>query len=183
MKIYTKSGDNGDTGILGGHRLRKHHITIALVGDLDEANSFLGLATAYGPPEDILEPLHWIQSKLFDIGARIASCLGAREAKLGTSPDDVLRLEQSIDRLEQQLSPLTAFILPGGGVCGAHLHVARCVCRRAERDLIRLIDELALHDFLQQETVFLNRLSDWLFVAARWCNHQANQPETKWMSH
>lgn len=180
MKIYTKTGDKGDTGILGGNRIRKHHIAISVVGDLDEINSFLGLALAHQPPDEILEIGHWTQSKLFDIGARVASCLGARHVRPGALSADSQRLELAIDACEQTLPPLTAFILPGGGVCGAHLHVARCVCRRAERNLTRLIDELSLEDFLQDEMVFLNRLADWLFVAARWCNHCAGQPETKW---
>jgi cob(I)alamin adenosyltransferase len=183
MKIYTKTGDEGNTGILGGHRLRKHHIAISVVGDLDEANSFLGLAVTHQPPVELAEIVIWSQSKLFDIGARVAGCLDSRDRALGVAAVDSERLEQSIDALEQRLAPLTAFILPGGGPCGAHLHVARCIIRRTERGLVRLVDELNLAEFFAHEIVFLNRLADWLFVAARWSNQQSGQPETKWQPH
>ncbi len=181
MKIYTRTGDRGTTALFGGDRVVKHHPRIAAYGTVDEANTFLGLARAYlhgAPGEDILAPmLERLQADLFVLGADLATPDGARPSVPRIDPDHSARVEADIDRLEAALPPLKHFILPGGSPAGATLHVARTICRRAERLTVALADREPVNP---DAVVFLNRLSDFLFVAARWINARQGKEETRW---
>ena len=178
VKIYTKTGDAGETGLLGGARVSKAAPRVAAYGDVDEVNACLGLArsTADEPLASMLEQL---QRHLFAIGARLADPAGAvanRVAKASVSDEDVALLEGWIDRLEAELPPLRRFILAGGMPAAASLHVARTVCRRAERSVVALGGDAVERQVL----VYLNRLSDLLFVMARATNRRAGVPEVEW---
>jgi cob(I)alamin adenosyltransferase len=178
MKIYTKTGDNGETGLPGGGRVSKDAPVTEVCGTLDELNTALGLARAARLPDDVDRLLDLIQSQLFDLGAEVAR-LGA-ETNSGCRIDaaDVRGLEEAIDRFDAELPPLRNFILPGGTFTAAELHFARAVCRRAERLLVGLMRESPR---LSSETlIYLNRLSDLLFVLARLVNTRAGHPETTW---
>lgn len=169
-RIYTKSGDGGETGLGDGRRVPKDHARVEAYGQVDELNAVLGLLAAYCPdaPEGGL--LRVIQNDLFDVGADL--CIPATAAE---QPGDVLRvtaaqaerLEQAIDRVNEGLQPLKSFVLPGGGPAAAWLHLARTVCRRAERAVVGLTHHEAVNP---QVVVYLNRLSDLLFVLARAAN-------------
>ena len=181
MKIYTRTGDAGDTSLFDGTRVKKNDARVDTYGDVDELNAWLGLARAarVGPVMSVMdEALDRIQRDLFALGARIADPaekIADRVSKATLGDDDVARLEQLIDRLESGLPPLRRFILPGGGAAGAALHVARTVCRRAERRMVSL--DPPLDPGLIR---YINRLSDLLFVMARAANHEANAPEIEW---
>jgi cob(I)alamin adenosyltransferase len=181
VRIYTKTGDQGETGLFGGERVPKDHRRVAAYGDVDELNAALGLARAAEPVdfEDAL--LQAIQRDLFTIGAELATPDPARLAKaLGGPPlsaGEVTALEQAIDRLEAGLPPLRAFILPGGAPKGAAFHVARTVCRRAERTVVGLARETPVSAAIRH---YLNRLSDLLFVLARAANARAGAGDLPW---
>jgi cob(I)alamin adenosyltransferase len=189
MKIYTKTGDGGQTGLANGARVAKDDLRVAAYGDVDELNSVLGLlrvwhagGTSDGAPLDpaLLELLDQIQRDLFALGAQLADpAAGARsrQAKAVLTETHVERLEAAIDAREDELPPLRAFILPGGAPVGAWLHLARAVCRRAERALVSLGRRESLDPLL---LIYLNRLSDLLFVLARHANHRAGRPEPAW---
>jgi cob(I)alamin adenosyltransferase len=177
MKIYTKTGDAGETSLFDNTRVIKSDPRVDAYGEVDEMNACLGVARAAGVPEDIGPLLLTIQQKLFALGARLAdpsARISARVNKATITDNDVAFLEQSVDRLEDELSPLRAFILPGGTPAGAALHLARTVCRRAERRVVTLegVESVVL--------IYLNRLSDLLFVIARVVNHRQGIPETEW---
>jgi cob(I)alamin adenosyltransferase len=185
VKIYTRTGDTGETSLFDGSRVSKSDLRVGAYGEVDELNAFLGLALASmsGRPDsarfaDISDALVQIQRDLFAIGARLADPaerISARVTKAVLHDGDVERLEQLIDRLEADLPALAHFILAGGVEAGAALHVARAVCRRAERRMVTLrppIDEILIR--------YVNRLSDLLFVMARSVNHRAGASETKW---
>lgn len=178
MKIYTRTGDAGETSLFDGTRVSKSDARVDAYGEIDEVNAYLGLARASKPDADIDEPLLQIQRDLFALGARLAdpaSRIAARVKKAAVSDADVTRLETLIDRFEGELPPLTRFILAGGAPAGAALHVARTVCRRAERRIVSLqpaADALIVR--------YINRLSDLLFVFARVVNRRAGIPETEW---
>ena len=175
MRIYTKTGDDGTTGLYGGGRLSKTEPRIAAIGDVDELNAALGLAVALGAPP--LEPtLSTIQSRLFDLGAELASPAKPVEV---LSEADITALEKGIDAMDEQLEPLRNFILPGGSSPAAALHLARAVCRRAERSALQLASEAYVRSII---ITYLNRLSDWLFTAARTVNHTSNVEDIKWTS-
>lgn len=180
MKIYTRTGDKGQTGLFGGARVSKASARVACYGDVDELNSALGVARAAVLPIEIDLPLARIQLELFDLGAELATVPG-KEDKL-TSPriedEHVLHLEQTIDALEEGLPPLTTFVLPGGCVGAAQLHVARTVCRRAERALVALADDEPVREGLVR---YLNRLSDLLFTMARRANFAAGVADVPWL--
>jgi len=179
MKIYTKTGDKGQTGIVGGTRVAKNSTRIAAIGDVDELNAAIGVARATNPPEELDQTLEWLQSTLFDLGAELASLPGAKLGFASLSRQATERLEQDIDRQTEKLPPLKNFILPGGCPLAAHLHLARCVCRRAERSV------LALHEEQEQRAevlAFLNRLSDWLFVSARTANKLERIEDVPWQA-
>ncbi len=180
MKIYTKTGDSGDTGLFGGGRVRKSGIRVEAYGTADELNSILGLVRAYGLPQPADQWLVDIQNDLFCLGADLATPMDAKSdwiVRLEMAA--VTRLEQVIDQIEAELPPLKSFILPGGAPPAATLHVARTVCRRAERITVQLNDEQEISPTV---LVYLNRLSDFLFVLARWVNVRLGQSETEWQS-
>ena len=181
MKIYTKTGDAGDTGLLGAGRVPKDHTRVAAYGEVDELNAALGAAMAAEPQDFSRDLLEGIQRGLFTVGAELATPDPAKLAStLSGKPiglPDVAALEQAIDRLESTLEPLKNFILPGGTPKAAAFHVARTVCRRAERAVVTLSREAALNPALLP---FLNRLSDLLFVLARAANARAGRPDIKW---
>ncbi len=175
MKIYTRTGDTGETSLFGGARVRKDDARIEAYGTIDELNSFLGVARAGWPSSSFDAELHLIQSDLFDIGAHLASPGTSRFA--GPDPSRVAALEQAIDAMESELAPLKSFILPGGSLAAAHLHVARTVCRRAERLVVALRDD---DEATKASITYLNRLSDFLFVAARFANHKQGVADVPW---
>jgi cob(I)alamin adenosyltransferase len=176
MKIYTKTGDLGETSLFGGARVRKDDSRIEAYGTVDELNSVIGVARAVWPSSSCDAQLHAIQSDLFDIGAHLASPGSSRFA--GPEATRITALEQSIDAMETDLAPLKTFILPGGSLAAAHLHVARTVCRRAERLVVALRDDDAA---TTASITYLNRLSDFLFVAARYANHVHGIPDVPWI--
>jgi len=179
MKIYTKTGDAGDTGLFGGPRVSKDDARVEAYGEVDELNAALGAARARGLDAEIDRLLEAVQEQLFTVGAELATPPGAKahSAVPPISPDWIGALETAIDRFQEELPPLRHFILPGGSRPGADLHLARAVCRRAERRVV------ALH---RREPVapevlsLLNRLSDFLFVAARLANHRTRTAEVAW---
>jgi len=175
MKIYTRTGDTGETSLFGGARVRKDDARIEAYGTIDELNSFLGVARAGWPSSSLDGQLHLIQSDLFDIGAHLASPGTSRFG--GPDPARVSALEQTIDDMESELAPLKTFILPGGSLAAANLHVARTICRRAERLVVSLRDE---DEATKASITYLNRLSDFLFVAARFANHQQGVADVPW---
>lgn len=180
MKIYTKTGDKGETGLLGGIRVSKSHLAIRVCGALDEANSFLGLAESESLPADVSDTLIQIQHDLFDLGSRIAACMAAKGERGADFPAArSTELERLIDQIEAELAPLRAFILPSGNRAGCTLHLARAVCRRAERELVELIDS-EVDAPLENELIYLNRLGDLLFVLARVVNARSGCLETEW---
>lgn len=178
MKIYTKTGDKGDTSLYGGQRVPKDALRIEAYGTVDELNSVLGIVRADNRDAVLDAILARVQNELFDVGADLAT-----PRSLTTNPvkrmetKDCVHLEKSIDRLDAQLKPLKAFVLPGGSAVAARLHFARTVCRRAERAVVRLSRNEDIGDGI---TVYLNRLSDLLFVMARYANHVAGVSETTW---
>lgn len=181
MKIYTRTGDQGTTALFGGERVPKTHARIRAYGTVDETNSYLGLARAHLSNLDETAAVDRIlavaQRDLFVLGADLATPPGSRAKAPRITSEHVERLEQEIDRLENDLEPLKRFILPGGSPAGATLHIARTVCRRAER---LLLEAAADDDVSPQAAVYLNRLSDLLFVAARWTNMREGVPESQW---
>ncbi|MGH9419640.1 MAG: cob(I)yrinic acid a,c-diamide adenosyltransferase [Thermoanaerobaculia bacterium] len=176
MKIYTRTGDTGETSLFGGARVRKDDARIEAYGTIDELNSFLGVARASWPSSSLDDQFHAIQSDLFDIGAHLASPGTSRFA--GPETARIAALEQSIDAMEADLAPLKTFILPGGSSAAAHLHVARTVCRRAERLVVALHDD---DPATLASITYLNRLSDFLFVAARFANHEQGVADVPWV--
>jgi len=187
MKIYTGSGDRGKTSLFSGERLSKNNVRIEAYGDVDELNSYLGvLAATLGPDSDSRAELLAIQSMLLQTGAWLATTpLSSSTAALDVFNEEPIRaLESAIDRMEQTLTPLNEFILPGGQMAAALAHVARTVCRRAERHVVAISD--AGRDGQQPPEsyrlllVYLNRLSDYLFVLARYCNHIAGEKDLVW---
>ena len=179
MKLYTKTGDDGTTGLFGGARVGKDDLRVEAYGTLDEANSLLGVARAANPPEEVSKILERVQAELFNLGAELA-CAPGKEKKLGMPKIDashIQALEGDIDTLEAVLPPLRAFILPGGSPSAASLHHARSVCRRAERGIIALARQSPLRDEL---VIYLNRLSDLLFALARRCNQAVSLPDVEW---
>lgn len=179
MRIYTKTGDAGETGLFDGTRVSKADPRVEAYGDVDELNAWLGVARAQGVAPDIGDPLVQIQRDLFAMGALLADPrhrIAARVEKATLDDHDVARLEQAIDTLEAALAPIRRFLLPGGSPAGAMLHLARTVCRRAERRVVSLgpdaVDPVVVK--------YLNRLSDLLFVMARAANSRAGVNEIEW---
>lgn len=178
MKIYTKTGDKGDTSLFGGQRVPKDALRIEAYGTVDELNSLLGIVRGDNTELKIDKILSQVQNELFDLGADLATPRSTAKKKIKRIElRDALTLEKFIDALETHLKPLRAFILPGGSPVAARLHFARTVCRRAERVVVRLSRN---EDIGEGITVYLNRLSDLLFVLARYANHVAGVAETKW---
>lgn len=179
MKIYTRGGDTGETSLLSGGRVRKNHARIDAYGTVDELNSVIGVARAARPEAASFDAeLGRIQSDLFEIGAQLAAASPSDHFP-GVDPSRVEDLERAIDAMERELAPLTAFILPAGAPQAAHLHAARTVARRAER-LATALDDVS--DASAITLRYLNRLSDYLFVAARLANHEAGIADVPWVS-
>jgi cob(I)alamin adenosyltransferase len=175
VKIYTRTGDRGETSLFGGARVAKNDARIEAYGTVDELSSFLGVARASSLPSQVDAILDIVQRDLFDVGAHLASPGTSRFA--GVDVQRIEELERAIDAMERELAPLTNFILPGGAPGAAQLHVARTVCRRAERLVVALHDD----DPATQSTIaYLNRLSDYLFVAARFANLRAGTDDVPW---
>jgi cob(I)alamin adenosyltransferase len=183
MKIYTRAGDQGQTSLFGGERVLKSAGRVEAYGDVDELNSAIGLARAeLGDAEQVAQ-LGEIQSSLFDLGAELATPgPRAREARGRALPRvseaDVAQLEAWIDAFDADLAPLTAFVLPGGSRPAALLHLARTVCRRAERRVVALAQTESVRATC---LIYLNRLSDYLFTAARVANRRAGVEESRWI--
>ena len=179
MKLYTKTGDKGETGLYGGERVSKAALRVAAYGAVDEANAVIGLARAQLGDSALDEVLASVQHGLFDLGADLATPLASRYRRNVTplEDEDVHALERLIDRFDAELEPLAAFILPGGHPAGAALHLARTVVRRAEREVVALAQREAVNE---AALVYLNRLSDLLFVLARVVNARAGEPEAQW---
>ncbi len=174
-RIYTKSGDSGDTGLGDGSRVPKDHPRVAAYGSVDELNAVLGLLVSQFPQAAEIELVRSIQNDLFDVGADLCLPQAAEEqsgAHLRVRPEQVERLERAIDRLNEHLTPLTSFILPGGQGAAAWCHLARTVCRRAEREVVTLS---RLESIGSQVVVYLNRLSDLLFVLGRVYNNNGRE--------
>lgn len=170
-RIYTKSGDRGDTGLGDGTRVPKDHPRVVAYGSVDELNAVLGLLVSYSPQAAEIELIRSIQNDLFDVGADLCLPQSADEqagARLRIRAEQAERLEQAIDRLNANLNPLKSFILPGGQNTAAWCHLARTVCRRAEREVVTLAREETVNP---QVIIYLNRLSDLLFVLARVYNN------------
>jgi cob(I)alamin adenosyltransferase len=181
VKIYTRTGDTGETALFGGGRVSKDHPRTSAYGDVDELNSAIGVARATAPAELFDELLDGIQRDLFAIGGRLATPepekVAKAIAKAVLPPERVASFERAMDTAETELPPLRAFVLPGGTPKAAALHLARTVCRRAERSVVRLArEESAPPEIL----VYLNRLSDLLFTLARLANHRADVGDITW---
>jgi len=179
-KIYTKTGDKGSTALIGGTRVPKSHLRIEAYGTVDELNSYVGLCKDLLTDEYNRNLLQEIQDRLFTVGSSLA-CDPVKEPKMRL-PDlmetDITLLENEMDRMNEQMTPMKFFILPGGHPTLSHLHIARCVCRRAERCCVRLQEE---NDEVAPIVIkYLNRLSDYLFVLTRFTGHLLNVPEIAW---
>lgn len=181
MKIYTRTGDAGDTGLFGGGRVPKDHVRVAAYGDVDELNALLGVVRS-GEAGASFDPLlEQVQRDLFSIGGLLATPdpakVAAAIAKAEIPPGRIAEFERAMDAAEAELPPLRAFILPGGTALAAALHHARTVCRRAERNVVRLAREAEVPPLI---VTYLNRLSDLLFMLARLANHRAGRPDQAW---
>ncbi len=180
MKLYTKTGDDGTTGLFGGGRVSKASTRVAAYGTVDETNAAIGVARATPVDEAMDQVLARVQEDLFTVGAELA-CVPGRESKLamaliGTA--DIERLERAIDTADGACPPLRSFVLPGGSRQAAALHLARTICRRAERAVLAMDDSPSRHELV----VYLNRLSDLLFAMARQANVIAGVPDVPWSS-
>lgn len=179
MKIYTKTGDRGETGLFGGPRVRKDHPRVEAYGSVDELNAVLGLVRCENVGDPLDRLLATIQNELFELGAELASPQPDRVGTRRITADQATALESAIDEHEAGLPPLKAFILPGGCRAAALLHVARTVCRRAERRVVTLSEQESLGSDV---IIYLNRLSDLLFVLARAVNQAAGRGDVPWQS-
>ena len=185
-KVYTRTGDNGETALVGGKRVPKDSARIEAYGTIDELNSIVGLARAFneeklseGEPHRFLDlVLRQIQDELFDLGSELATPPDFfQEGMYRVGEPEIKKIEQLIDECQKSLEPLKSFILPGGGKLGAYLHQCRTVCRRAEREILRLsrVEELS-----EWPVKYVNRLSDLFFVLSRWISKQTGEAEYLW---
>lgn len=188
-RVYTRGGDKGQTSLVGGSRVDKDCRKLEACGDVDELNCWVGTARTEVAAKDAALPkaarvafeetLQWIQNRLFDVGSLLATPAGTSYPNMPEIVDaDVTRLEKDMDRMQAELKPLTSFCLPGGTRANAALHHARAVCRRAEREIIRLGREEEVDARLRK---FINRLSDWFFTASRYASQKAKRPEYLWV--
>lgn len=177
FKIYTKKGDDGKTALIGGDRVSKHHIRVESYGTIDELNSHIGLLRAMTAKALGVESLSGIQDRLFTLGSYLAAAPGSKMILPGLYEEDVIFLETEIDRMTSKLPELKNFILPGATTEGAQAHVARCVCRRAERLVVFLADNETIEPLI---VVYLNRLSDYLFTLARFLDQHFGGTEIAW---
>lgn len=177
-KIYTKTGDDGSTGLFGGGRLPKNHIRIEAYGCVDELNSFIGWLMILVRDPEALHLLQDIQSRLFTIGSNLASDPEKEMITPDLTDDDVETIEKAIDQMQAELPELKHFILPGGSEAVSAAHIVRTVCRRAERRCVALAHESTVDSLI---ILYLNRLSDYFFVLARWIGYREGTDEIKWM--
>ncbi|MFU8812387.1 MAG: cob(I)yrinic acid a,c-diamide adenosyltransferase [Balneolaceae bacterium] len=178
MKIYTKKGDTGTTALFGGTTTTKSNQRICAYGSVDELNSTIGMVLAFGLPNSLAGQLEEVQQDLFVVGASLATPNPEKARIDPVAEERIARLEKWIDEMEAELPPLKTFILPGGGQAGAACHLARTVCRRAERETVALAEQ---EEIAAVNVTYLNRLSDLLFVLARYINQQQNAGETPWI--
>ncbi|MCW5947161.1 MAG: cob(I)yrinic acid a,c-diamide adenosyltransferase [Fimbriimonadales bacterium] len=176
-KIYTRTGDTGQSGLIGGSRVSKSSPRLAAIGDVDEANAAIGVALSCGVSPDIADCLSRVQNELFDLGAMLATPKEGNYRTSQVSPSQISRLEAEIDEFTSQVPPLTHFILPGGSPTAAQLHFCRTVVRRAERSVVALAEE---EEIPPEAIIYLNRLSDLLFTLARTVNRRSGVEEVKW---
>jgi len=176
LKIYTKTGDKGETSLIGGKRVPKDSIRIDAYGTVDELNTILGICRSTNPAKEIDEILFIIQNDLFKLGTILATPSSPPNKSFSLS-ESISGIEKFIDKIELELTPLKNFILPGGDNTASMLHLARAVCRRAERKVVQLSHEEVIDENI---LIYLNRLSDLLFVLARWSNKLSNTPEKQW---
>lgn len=178
MKIYTKKGDTGKTSLIGGTRVPKHHLRIESYGTVDELNSYIGLIRDYDIAKEDIEVLLEIQDRLFTIGSQLASDPGKSKMKLpDLYEEDILFLEKQIDAMDEVLEEMRSFVLPGGHPVVSYAHIARCVCRRAERITVHLSEESKVDEKIVQ---YLNRLSDYLFTLSRKLTKDFAATEIAW---
>jgi cob(I)alamin adenosyltransferase len=180
MKIYTKTGDGGTTSLIGGTKVSKAHLRIEAYGTVDELNSYIGLCKDLLQVMQANSILQEIQDRLFTIGSALA-CDPEKETKMkipDLKEDDITLLENEIDKMNDSLPAMKSFILPGGHPTVSHVHVARCICRRAERNCVRL--QLEKNEVEPIITKYLNRLSDYLFILARYTGHVLKVAELPW---
>jgi cob(I)alamin adenosyltransferase len=177
MKIYTKRGDKGETSLIGGSRVSKTHVRIEAYGTVDELNSVIGVIRDTADFKDVDQFLVDIQNRLFTIGSELASTADSKMQLPKLQEGDITVLEKEMDHMNEHLPELKNFILPGGDLTASHCHVARCVCRRAERRVVALATETEIDDRIIR---YLNRLSDYLFTLARYYTHKHQGVETEW---
>jgi len=178
FRIYTKTGDKGETSLIGGTRLPKHHIRIEAYGTVDELNSHIGLVRDVLQDQETNDLLGEIQDRLFTIGSQLAADPDKNKMQLPQIlEEDISRLEKAIDKIDAVVPELKSFLLPGGHIHVSYCHIARCVCRRAERAVLRLGSEEAVHEI---HIKYLNRLSDYLFMLCRWLSLKLGAPEIAW---
>lgn len=178
IRIYTKTGDQGETSLLGGTRLPKHHVRIEAYGTVDELNSHLGLLRDVIDDQQTTDLLIRIQDRLFTLGSQLAADPAKNKMTLPElSENDIVQLEAAIDAIDAQLPEMKSFVLPGGHVFVSYCHIARCVCRRAERAVLRLAAEEQVNEV---NIKYLNRLSDYLFMLCRWLTQHLNAVEIPW---
>ena len=191
MKVYTGGGDKGNTSLFSGERVAKSHERVDAYGDIDELSSFLGALAASIPysEQKIIEDIHQIQSDLLSVGAMLATTPDSSsfESLAKISEEKGKALEEAMDRMDAELPPLKTFILPGGHMSSALAHIARTICRRAERRMIGLFkgsdtsgSSAAIPEYLHNVLVYINRLSDYLFIVARYCNHLVGVEDVPW---
>ena len=180
MKVYTKTGDKGTTSLVGGTRVAKNSPRLEAYGTIDELNSYLGMLRSLSTIElekEFIDEILIIQSRLFDIGACLAT-ESEEVYKIKLSGDDVAYLEKAIDKMSEELPPIRFFILPGGGLANSYAHLARTVCRRAERRIIDLSETCSINELV---ITYINRLSDYLFVLSRYFTLKEGGEEAKWI--
>ncbi len=179
LKIYTKTGDDGTTGLIGGSRLKKYDLRLEAYGTIDELNAAIGVLRSAKLPEDVIAIINKIQNKLFNIGSLLASDEKgeAFTANLAITESDIKILEDAIDGYQNQLPVLTHFIIPGGNFSSAQCHVARTVCRRAERRILEFAEHSKVHPEI---VIYINRLSDFFFVLSRKLGFDNNIEEVSW---
>ena len=179
MKVYTKTGDKGETSLFGGARVSKGHLRIHAYGTVDELNSYIGLLRDLSPDESRNSELIRIQDRLFTLGALLATEREEAKKKLPVIiQEDIEYLEESIDTMERSLEPIKTFVLPGGHPTVSYCHISRCVCRRAERICVELSENNKVEEIVIQ---YLNRLSDYLFVLSRFLTKTLKVKETPWI--
>lgn len=180
MKVYTKTGDSGMTSLIGGTRVPKNSVRLEAYGSVDELNSYIGMIRSLMTDKEIIGELAEIQMRLFDVGGNLATDPDAQNLKIvvGITAEDIAFLERGIDRMDATILPLKHFVLPGGNESASFCHIARTVCRRAERRMLDLNQQSAIDGLV---LMYVNRLSDYLFILSRKVIHDSGSEELKWI--